>query len=104
MIRVAFVMSINPGSEAEYSRRHNPIWPELQAILKSYGVHNYSIFLSGKTRQLFAYAEIESESQWAAIASTPECQRWWRYMADLMPHNTDGSPMSEEIIEVFHLD
>jgi L-rhamnose mutarotase len=104
MMRKAFVMSIHAGSEAEYARRHNPIWPELQAVLKSHGVHNYSIFLLRKTRQLFAYAEIDSESQWSAIASTPECQRWWHHMADVMPHNPDSSPVAEETVEVFHLD
>jgi L-rhamnose mutarotase len=104
MMRKAFVMSVNPGSETEYARRHNPIWPELEAILKSHGVHNYSIFLSKDTRQLFAYAEIDSELQWAAIATTPECQRWWHHMADVMPHNPDSSPIAEEPIEVFHLD
>ena len=33
MIRKAFVMQVNAGSEAEYIRRHNPIWPELEAVL-----------------------------------------------------------------------
>ena len=39
-----------------------------------------------------------------AIAATPECQEWWHHMADLMPHNTDHSPVAEETLEVFHLD
>ena len=78
MIRKAFVMSVHPGSEAEYERRHRPIWPELEATLKVHGVHNYSIFLHPETRQLFAYAEIESEERWAAIAQTEVCRRWWK--------------------------
>ena len=53
MIRKAFVMSVNAGQETEYERRHRPIWPELEAVLKSHGVHNYSIFLHAETRQLF---------------------------------------------------
>jgi L-rhamnose mutarotase len=104
MIRKGFVMSVNAGSETEYARRHDPIWPELEAALKAHGVCNYSIFLLKKTGQLFAYAEIESERQWAAIAATPECQRWWHYMADIMPHNDDGSPIANATMEVFHLD
>jgi L-rhamnose mutarotase len=103
-MRKAFVMSINPGAEDEYRRRHNPIWPELEAVLRSHGVRQYSIFLHPNTRQLFAYAEIDSEAQWAAIAQTPECQRWWQHMADLMPHNADSSPIAEPIVEVFHLE
>jgi L-rhamnose mutarotase len=104
VIRKVFVMSVNSGSEVEYRRRHNPIWPELEATLKAHGVHNYSIFFLTGTRQLFAYAEIESEQQWAAITATAECQEWWHHMADLMPHNEDHSPVAEELVEVFHLD
>jgi L-rhamnose mutarotase len=104
MVRKAFVMSVHRGCEAEYERRHNPIWPELEAALKAHGVHNYSIFLHPATRQLFAYAEIESEAQWDAIAETDACQRWWASMADLMPANPDHSPVSEELTEVFHID
>jgi L-rhamnose mutarotase len=104
VIRKAFVMSVNPGQEAEYERRHQPIWPELEAVLKAHGVHNYSIFLHPETRQLFAYAEIESEEQWAAIAQTPVCRKWWAHMKDLMPSNPDNSPVSRPLKEVFHID
>jgi L-rhamnose mutarotase len=103
MIRKAFVMAVNIGAETEYERRHNPVWPDLERMLKAHGVRNYSIFLLPQTRQLFAYAEIENESQWVAIASTAECRRWWHYMADLMPHNADGSPMAMDLREVSHL-
>ena len=103
MIRKAFVMSVNAGAEKEYRLRHSPIWPDLEAVLKSHGVSNYSIQLHPKTRQLFAYAEIESEERWAAIAETVECRKWWAHMADLMPHNPDQSPIAETLVEVFHL-
>ena len=74
MIRKAFVMSVNPGQYKEYERRHNPIWPELEQVLKSHGVSNYSIFLDPPRNQLFAYVEIEDEARWAAIASMwPRC-------------------------------
>ena len=102
-IRKAFVMSVNPGQEREYETRHRPIWPDLEAILKKHGAHNYSIFLNSKTRQLFGYVEIEDEARWQAIAQTPECQKWWRYMSDLMPSNSDSSPQATDLREVFHL-
>ncbi len=104
MIRQAFVMSVNPGAESEYRQRHRTIWPELERVLKCHGVHNYSIFLLAETRQLFAYAEIEDEERWNAIAQTPECQRWWAHMADIMPSNPDGSPVATGLSEMFHLD
>ncbi len=104
MIRKALVMSVNPGQEAEYEKRHNPIWPELEQTLKDHGVHNYSIFLHPETRQLFAYLEIEDEQRWAQIARTDVCQRWWAHMKDVMPSNPDNSPVSEPLREVFHID
>lgn len=103
MIRKAFVMSVNAGMEAEYERRHRPIWPDLQAALEAHGVHNYSIFLHAQTRQLFGYVEVEDEAQWNAIAATDVCRRWWNYMAPLMPSNADHSPVALELREVFHL-
>ena len=104
MIRKAFVMSVNAGCEEEYERRHQPIWAELEDSLKAHGVRNYSIFLHPETRQLFGYAEIESEERWAAIAETEVCQRWWKYMREVMPANAEASPVSVELREVFHLD
>ena len=96
-------MSVDPAQYAEYERRHRPIWAELEAVLKSYGVSNYSIYLDEETSQLFGYAEIESEVLWNAIASTDECKRWWAFMKDIMPSNGDNSPISRELREVFHL-
>lgn len=104
MIRKALVMSVFEGQEIEYEKRHNPIWLELEQTLKAHGVHNYSIFLHPETRQLFAYVEIEDEDRWDALAQTESCQKWWKYMSDVMPANPDNSPVSLELKEVFHLD
>ena len=103
MIRKAFVMSVHPGFEAEYERRHQPIWPELVTVLREHGVKKYSIFLDPKTRQLFAHAEIENEARWRAIAQTEVCQRWWASMREIMPSNPDYSPIAVELAEVFNL-
>ena len=99
MIRKAFVMSVNAGSETEYEKRHTPVWPEMEKTLKAHGVHNYSIFLHPETRQLFAYVEIEDEARWNAIAQTPVCRKWWAHMKDVMPSNPDNSPESLELKE-----
>ncbi len=104
MIRKAFIMSVNPGCEAEYQQRHQPIWPELEKVLRTHGVHQYSIFFDAPSRQLFAYAEIANEAQWAAIATTDVCQRWWKSMRHLMPTNIDHSPIAVSLNEVFHLE
>ena len=104
MIRRAFRMSINPGEEAEYERRHRPIWRELEETLLAHGVDTYSIYLDPATRDLFAYVEFDSEERWNAVASTEVCRRWWAYMHDIMPSNPDHSPIASSLTEVFHLE
>ena len=104
MIRKAFSMTLEPGKQDEYQRRHQPIWPELQQILKEHGASNYAIFLNRGTNQLFAYVEIESEASWQEIAETEVCRRWWTYMKDLMITNPDNQPVTISLAEVFHLD
>ena len=89
-IRKAFVMSVNTGAEEEYEKRHNPIWPELEKVLKDHGVSNYSLFLHPETRQLFGYTEI--------------CRKWWKQNVGIMPSNPDHSPVSAPLREVFHLE
>jgi L-rhamnose mutarotase len=104
MIRKAFRMSVFPGSEQEYERRHRPIWPALEQVLKDHGVHNYSIFLDPADRSLFAYVEVEDEARWERIAESEVCRRWWRHMREVMPANPDDSPRSSALREVFHLE
>jgi L-rhamnose mutarotase len=97
-------MSVDAGHEAEYEKRHNPIWQELEKTLIDHGVRSYSIFLDEETKTLFAYAEIDSLDEWNKIGQTDICQKWWTYMAPLMPTNADDSPVSAPLREVFHIE
>jgi L-rhamnose mutarotase len=103
MIVKAFRMRVHPQHVAEYERRHNPIWPELEATLRAHGVSRYFIFLDDDTCDLFAYAEIDSEERWQAIAATDVCRRWWQSMQALMPSSPDASPESRDLRPVFQL-
>jgi len=104
MIRKAFMMWVNGDAHGEYQRRHDELWPELREVLEHHGVRSYSIFLQPEMNFLLAYAEIDSLEQWDAIASTPECRRWWAHMRDIMPTNPDNSPVSADLREVFHME
>jgi L-rhamnose mutarotase len=104
MIRKALVMFVDPKFHAEYEKRHRAIWPEVLAVLKEHGVHNYSIYLDAETSMLFGYAEIESEARWEAIGQTEICRKWWNHMADIMPSEPDGKRLSRDLREVFHMD
>ena len=103
-IRKAFRMSVHGGAEAEYERRHRPIWKELEDTLIAHGVRTYSIYVDDVTRDLFGYVEIEDETRWAAVASTDVCRRWWHHMREVMPAHDDGRPISRDLREVFHIE
>jgi L-rhamnose mutarotase len=100
--RVAFVMELLPGNEAIYRQKHDEIWPELVQTLHRFGICNYSIFRRGLN--LFAYLECEDPERLQAQRDDPVVQRWWKMMQPYMVYNADGTPWSESLEEVFHLD
>jgi L-rhamnose mutarotase len=104
VIRKAFRMSVREGQHAEYEQRHRPIWRELEDTLLVHGVATYSIYLDDTTGDLFGYVEVDDERQWAAIAKTDVCRRWWQFMCDVMPAHPDNSPVSRDLREVFHIE
>jgi L-rhamnose mutarotase len=104
MKRLALVMYLYSGKEAEYKKTHNDIWPEMKKALKEHGATNYSIFLDETTGNLFAYLEVPSIEKYNKISETKICQKWWEYMAPLMKTNNDNSPIETSLTEVFHLE
>jgi L-rhamnose mutarotase len=102
-MRKAFRMSVHANSHDEYARRHQPIWAELKEALLAHGVKTYSIYLDPITSDLFAYAEIDSEERWKAIADTAVCRRWWQHMRELM-RQIRRQPVSRDLVEVFHVE
>ena len=97
-------MKLYEGKEKEYEKRHNELWPEMKEMIHEYGGKNYSIFLDEETNILYGYIEIDSDELWRESANTEICKKWWAYMADIMETNSDNSPVSNDLKEVFHLD
>ena len=103
MVKKAFKMQLFPGFEDEYKRRHDALWPELQALLKETGIQNYSIFLDPKTLTLFGVMDIADENADDQLPEHPIMQKWWEYMRDIMVTNPDNSPTSEPLQHVFFM-
>jgi len=103
MERTAFKMKLKEGFEEEYKRRHDAIWPELEALLKESGISDYSIFLDSETNTLFAVQKQSGSGSSQDLGSNPIVQKWWAYMADIMETNEDHSPVTIPLKEVFYL-
>lgn len=104
MRKIALVMKLKPGCEAEYKRRHDELWPEMAAMLRKAGVSDYSIFLDRETLSLFAVHRLEDENTLADLPNTETVKKWWAHMADIMETNPDNSPRSRPLEEVFYLE
>jgi L-rhamnose mutarotase len=104
MQRIAFTMRIRPGTQEEYRRRHQAVWPALLADLKAAGCYNYSIYLRGE--ELFAYMEVEDFSAYLQKMTTSEASaRWEAQMSDILIRDLDSaSGFPPTLEEVFHLD
>jgi L-rhamnose mutarotase len=97
-------MKLKPGFEAEYKKRHDAIWPELEVLLSESGVHDYSIFLDEETLTLFAFQKLDEGFDDNYLPNHLIVKKWWSYMADIMETNPDNSPVVTSLKEVFHLD
>lgn len=103
MTRAGFKMYLKPGFENEYIMRHNEIWPELEALLRENGISDYSIFWDRDTNILFACQKLNGDASSQDLGLVPIVQRWWDYMADIMETNSDNSPVTVPLKEVFYL-
>jgi L-rhamnose mutarotase len=102
--RLAFKMKLHKGQEAEYKKRHDELWPELRLLLKETGVSDYSIFLDESTGDLLGVLKVKDPILMNELPLHPVMQKWWAFMKDIMESNSDNSPISIPLKEVFHLD
>lgn len=104
MQRFCFTFQIRPGTEAEYKRRHDEIWPELVDAIKEARLSNYSLFRRGQ--QVVAYVECEPDAATAfgKIAGTDANARWSKWFEDVIVSLTDEDGELYELEEVWHLD
>lgn len=103
MQRVAFKMRLFKGQEAEYKKRHDELWPELESLLQETGIREYSIFLDEATGDLFGVLKIDDALKLDQLPAQPIMKKWWAYMKDIMESNPDNSPVSIPLREVFYL-
>ncbi len=84
MERYAWRGRIVPGSQEEYIRRHNNIWPEMKEVLEKAGIRNYSIWMQGE--ELFGYYECEKGIEYAGRvqAESEVVRKWDAYMKDIL--------------------
>jgi L-rhamnose mutarotase len=104
MERVCFTFEIYPGTEAEYKKRHDEIWPELVEAIKAAGQSNYSLFRRGQT--IIGYVECDPDAATAfdKVTSAEASPRWQEWFKDVIVSLTDEDGELMRLEEVWHLD
>jgi L-rhamnose mutarotase len=104
MERICFTFELRPGTEDEYKRRHDEIWPELVEAIQEAGIRNYSLFRRGG--QVFAYAECHPDvaTAFGKIGATDVNRRWSEWFEDVIVALTDEERNLLRADEVWHLD
>ena len=88
MASYAWILKVRPGYEEEYKRRHDELWPELDAALRASGITSYHIFRHGL--DLIGYFETDDlEATISYLADDPVNARWAEYMAPIMDIDID---------------
>jgi L-rhamnose mutarotase len=101
--RICFVIRLRPGTEAEYRRRHDVIWPELTDAIRAAGIREYTLFRRGN--EVFAFAECERDGKAAfrRLARTAIDAEWSRWLSDLIELETDEQGELRYAEEVWRL-
>lgn len=82
-MKVAARFRLKPGTQAEYKRRHDEIWPEMIETMRQAGITNYTIW--NDQEDLFGYFEVEDyEAMIKVIGASEAKRRWDQYMADIL--------------------
>ena len=98
--RVAFEMRFDPSKLAEYKRRHERVWPEMQEALVRTGWHDYSLFC-GKDGRAFGVFESDGSFEECCERMAREAvnERWQREMA---PFSITGEQPDAAAVELEH--
>ncbi len=104
MERLCFLMHLVPGMEAEYEKRHDEIWPDMQAAVNEAGFRNYTLFRRGT--QVIGYAECVPDiaTVLSQMGAHEVNTRWGESLSHVIASMTDETGDLIRYTEVWHLD
>jgi len=99
--RFAFILRLRPGVAEAYEKAHAAVWPEMLAMLKKGGIHEYSIFRRDELLFL-TFKAVDFEATWSQFDNDPVNLRWQATMEPLFAPNEgllpgERFPMMKEV-------
>lgn len=83
MEHVSFVLRIDPAHQEEYKKRHEQVYPALEAEFAKVGIRRYHIYFHEGL--LFAYMEVENyDAAMKHLADNQANKDWQLFMSDML--------------------
>ena len=103
MERLCFTFEIRPGTEDEYRRRHDEIWPELVQDIENAGLSNYTLFRRGTTVVGYAECEPDVATCFGTLGTSEANRRWAEWFEEIIVSLVDEDGNLFRLDEVWHL-
>ena len=69
-------ITLRPGVEEEYQRRHDDIWPEMVEALHAAGFSEMRLFRHEQTVSIYSVCHPDAATAWARLRATEVNARW----------------------------
>jgi len=69
-------ITLRPGVEEEYQRRHDEIWPEMVEALHASGFAEMRLFRHAQTVSIYSVCHPDAQTAWARLRATEVNTRW----------------------------
>ena len=89
--------SLKPGTQLEYRRRHDELWPEMASLIRDSGIRNYTIW-NIDTRLIEYFETDDIERARRIIAQSDVKRRWDEFMSDILIFNDKGEMTPLELM------
>lgn len=105
--RFGMAARLVPEKREEYLRLHRSVWPQVEQMISSCGIRNYTIFtLDDYLVAYFEYVGDDFERDQRIMAADPVTQEWWSHTdpCQLPFREHSNAPNWEDFTEIWHLD
>ncbi len=104
MERALFYLRIFPGTEDEYDRRHEAIWPELAEAITAAGIRNMTGFRRGTDVWYYAECHPDARTAFSTYGANEVSRRWSDWFRTIIAEITGSDGDLLWYREVFHAD
>jgi len=104
MEKIAFVMTLKPGYEAEYKKTSRRTVARLSRWIKKRRYFWLLYLFASAIAEIIAVLKRTDNHTMDNLPVTAAVKKWWAFMADIMETNPDNSPVVESLEQVFHFE